>query len=49
MKKLVVCALTASMVLGVTSPVYAEEEKTYKIGMSIDTTSQPWRAGLQTM
>ena len=46
MKKLVVCALTASMVLGVTSPVYAEEEKTYKIGMSIDTTSQPWRAGL---
>ena len=46
MKKLVVCALTASMVLGISSPVYAEEEKTYKIGMSIDTTSQPWRAGL---
>ena len=46
MKKLVVCALTVSLALGLSSTAYAEEEKTYKIGMSIDTTSQPWRAGL---
>jgi len=44
-KRAATIAAVALFTLGMAVTAFAGE-KTYKIGMSIDTTSQPWRAGL---